>query len=94
MVRLPGSLTSGETERVLFVGSQHARDEAGPLGGGGGVRGLARDPGAGEIEGAHRAAEAVVLLRHPVRVEGVGGEDVGAGFEEARMNVADDLRPG
>ena len=59
-----------------------------------GVRCLARDPGAGEIEGLYRAGEAVVLLGHPVRVEGVGGDDVGARFEEARMDVADDLRPG
>ena len=78
----------------LVRGAEYARDEAGPLGGGCGIGGLARDPGAGEIEGAHRADQAVVLLRHPVRVESVGGDDVGAGFEEARMDVADDLRPG
>ena len=64
----------------LVGGAEHARDEAGPLGGGRCIGGLPRDPGAGEIEGAHGAAEAVVLLRHPVRVEGVGGDDVGAGF--------------
>ena len=78
----------------LVGGPQHAGDEAGPLGGGRGVGGLARDPGAGEIEGAHRSGQAVVLLRDPVRVEGVGGDDVGARFEEARVDVADNLRPG
>ena len=78
----------------LVGGPQCAGDEARPLGGGCGVRCLARDPGAGEIEGAHLAGEAVVLLGHAVRVEGVGGDDVGARFEEARMDVADDLRSG
>ena len=52
------------------------------------IRALAR------LRGAHLAGEAVVLLGHAVRVEGVGGDDVGARFEEARVDVADDLRPG
>ena len=36
----------------LVGGPQHACDEAGPLGAGRRVGGLARDPGAGEIEGS------------------------------------------
>lgn len=82
-------------DRESLVGRpQHARDEAGPLGGGCDIGSLSGDPGAGQIEGTHSVREAVVLLRHPVRVEGVGGDDVGACFEEARVDVADDLRPG
>jgi len=37
---------------------------------------------------------AVIGLADPVRVEGVGGEDVRAGLGEARRDLADQLGPG
>ena len=43
---------------------------------------------------AHLSGQPVVLLGDAVRVEAVGGDDVGARVEKARMDAVDDLRAG
>jgi hypothetical protein len=52
------------------------------------------DPGRLDIDLAHQALGAVIGLADPVRVERVGGEDLGAGGGEALRDLADQLRPG
>ena len=55
---------------------------------------LACDSGRGEVDLAHAAFELVVGLRDPRRVEGIGLDDVGAGFQKLVVDLAHDFRPG
>src|SRR5205085_9458990 len=57
------------------------------------VRDLAREPGAFEAHLVCVLLQAVIRLADACRGERVRGRDVGAGFEVAAVNAADDLGP-
>ena len=61
---------------------------------GAGVGGFAGESGSGEVEFGDEMAEAVVLLRDRGGVEGVRLDDVRAGGDVFRVNLANDLRLG
>ena len=56
-----------------------------------GVGAFAGKPGSGKVDLAHPALQLVVGLRDARRVEGVGLDDVGAGFEKGVVDRAHDL---
>ena len=55
---------------------------------------LARDAGAGEVERAHLADQAVALEAEAVGAVGVGLDDLRPGLEVVGVDLADDVRPG
>ena len=71
--------------------AERAGDPAGPVVGGQGVRGLARQPGGRVVELVGELLEAVVGQRDRVGVEGVGLDDVRAGAEVVLVDRADHL---
>ena len=75
---------------------QGARDEAAPVcvRGGEAIDGAAGGLRAGEIEVGDAILEAVIGHGDGVGVEGVGFDDVGAGFEVLRVDLLDDVRLG
>ena len=82
-VAVAGSFTSGEIEPVREVGPSTPGDEArlGRILRREFVAGLARQPGAGDVQFIDDGLQLVVGLRDRRRVEGVRLEDVGAGGE-------------
>jgi hypothetical protein len=93
-VRFDGSFTSGEIERVRFIGPMEPATKRGRFG----VRfvqssaAAARDAGGGDVELVGQVLGAVVGLRDRLRVERVGLDDVGAGVEVLVVDAADDVR--
>ena len=69
--RAAGSLTSGDSDAVRFVGPERPGDEARPSGIGrlGGIGGLARQPRRRDVDLLDHGLEAVVGLRDPGRVK-------------------------
>ena len=84
-------MTSGDSDSVLLVGPSAPATQRLPAVG---VGDLADDPRRGEVDLADQMLGAVIGLADPVGVEGVGGEDVGAGVGEALRDLADQLGPG
>ncbi len=73
-------------------GADGSGDENTPVGAG--ISGLAGQAGGGEVEFGDDFGEAVVLLRDGRGVEGVRLDDVRAGGDILRVNLANDLRLG
>jgi hypothetical protein len=90
-----GVVDVGRDRRGLVGGAEHSGDEArlARIAPGVFVRGVARDPGGLEVQLVDQALEAVVGLRGRIGIESVGLDDVRAGGEVTRMDLADDLRP-
>ena len=89
-LRKAGLLTSGEMDRIRFVGSHRAGDEArtvgrprGPL-----VGGLPRQPRGGDVQLVDDRLEPVVGLRDGLAAEAVGLDDVGARLEILAVDAA------
>ena len=55
---------------------------------------LARQAGARLVQFAHQMAQAIIFLAGEVGVEGVGLDEIGAGFQILAADIADDLRLG
>jgi hypothetical protein len=91
-LRKPGSFTSGEIVAVRLVGPSAPATNLGLSGRfrGPGVGAFARNPGRREIDVAHFRLQPVVGLRDARRVESVGFDDVGAGFEKRVVDRRDD----
>ena len=93
MLRKPGSLTSGEIDAVRLVGPSPPATKRGRVrvGVGDGVGCLARQPGRLVVQLVGEVLHAVVGLRDPLRAEGVGRDDVGAGLEVLAVDRPDDV---
>jgi hypothetical protein len=55
---------------------------------------FARQAGARLVQFAHQMAEAIIFLAGEVGIEGVGLDEIGAGFQILAADVADDFRLG
>ena len=86
--------------RVIDVGrdggravgrAQHAGDQARAAGGGIFVAQFARQPRAGLVQLTDQMAQAIIFLRGEVGVEGVGLDEIHAGFQIHPADVADDF---
>ena len=86
-----GIVDVGRERQGLVGRPDRARDPALPLVG---VGDLADDPRRGDVDLAHQMLGAIIGLADPVGVEGVGGEDVGAGVGEALRDLAHQRRAG
>ena len=81
---------AGDVE-IFISGPDGAGDEARFGGGGILVGDLAREFGGGEVELVGAVFELVIGQRDARAAEGVGLDDVGAGFEILAMNILDDV---
>ena len=79
---------------VFIGGADGAGDEARLGGGGVSVGGAARDLGGGKVELVDAVGKMVIGQRHRGAAEGIGFDDVGAGFEILQVNIADDVGTG
>ena len=86
-------MPAGDVE--IFVGGPDgAGDEARLRRGGELVGDFARELGGGEVEFVGAVLESVLGEHDPRAAEGVGLDDVGAGFEVLAMDVLDHVGPG
>ena len=94
IARKPGSLTSGEMDAVLLVGPSTPATKRGCPACAPATRAPRRVArrGRGAVQLARQRLHAVVGQRDRGRVEGVGLDDVGAGREVLRVDVADQPR--
>ena len=90
--RKPGSLTSGDSDRVLLVGPIAPATKRFLPSASRPPRGRSAPRRA--LMSLHQMLGAIIGLADPVGVEGVGGEDVGAGVGEALRDLARPVRPG
>ena len=93
VLRKPGSLTSGEIDAVRLVGPSPPATKRGRDGSvlGDGVGRLARQPCGLVVQLVGEVLHAVVGLGDPLRAEGVGRDDVGAGLEVLAVDRPDDV---
>ena len=86
----------GRDRRRPVGGTERSGNESGLVGRLRGPRigAFARDSCRGEVDFAHPVFELVVGLRDPRRVEGIGLDDIRAGFEKRVVDLAHDFGPG